>query len=120
LVAADGGIFDFGDAGFFGSTGGYPLVAPIVGLAPTAGGGGYWLADADGDVFDYGDAANYGSATSAAPASVVGLVPAADGKGYLVLTKNGGVFAYGDAAFRGSEGDTRLARPMVGGAMVST
>ena len=34
LVASDGGIFTFGDAGFFGSKGGQPLDQPIVGMAP--------------------------------------------------------------------------------------
>ena len=34
-VAADGGVFDYGTAGFFGSKGGQPLNAPIVGIAPT-------------------------------------------------------------------------------------
>jgi hypothetical protein len=33
LVATDGGIFSFGDAQFFGSTGAVPLNKPIVGLA---------------------------------------------------------------------------------------
>jgi len=33
LVASDGGIFAFGDAWFFGSTGGVRLSQPIVGLA---------------------------------------------------------------------------------------
>jgi hypothetical protein len=33
-VASDGGIFAFGDAGFFGSMGGKPLNAPVVGISP--------------------------------------------------------------------------------------
>jgi hypothetical protein len=33
LVAADGGIFTFGDAPFYGSTGGISLDRPIVGMA---------------------------------------------------------------------------------------
>ena len=33
LVASDGGIFGFGDAGFFGSTGDMRLSRPIVGMA---------------------------------------------------------------------------------------
>jgi hypothetical protein len=33
LVASDGGIFNFGDAGFFGSAGATALNGPIVGLA---------------------------------------------------------------------------------------
>jgi hypothetical protein len=32
-VASDGGIFSFGDAGFFGSTGSLHLNKPIVGMA---------------------------------------------------------------------------------------
>jgi hypothetical protein len=32
--AADGGVFSFGDAQFFGSMGGHPLNAPVVGAAP--------------------------------------------------------------------------------------
>ncbi len=38
LVAADGGIFNFGDAGFYGSTGGHHLNQPIVGMAATSSG----------------------------------------------------------------------------------
>jgi hypothetical protein len=33
FVASDGGIFTFGDAGFFGSTGAMKLNKPIVGMA---------------------------------------------------------------------------------------
>ena len=57
LVASDGGIFTFGDAGFFGSTGGQPLNKPIVGMARTPSGHGYWLVASDGGIFAFGDAA---------------------------------------------------------------
>ena len=43
LVAADGGVFAYGDAGFYGSMGGSSLVAPVVGMAATPDGKGYWL-----------------------------------------------------------------------------
>ena len=43
LVAADGGIFAFGDAPFYGSMGGQPPTA-MVAMAATAEAGGYWLA----------------------------------------------------------------------------
>jgi hypothetical protein len=33
LVAADGGVFSFGDAAFYGSEGGAQLRGPVVGLA---------------------------------------------------------------------------------------
>ena len=61
LVASDGGIFNFGDAGFFGSAGGTPLNRPAVGVAGTPDGLGYWLAASDGGIFSYGDARFNGS-----------------------------------------------------------
>ena len=62
LVAADGGIFTYGDAPFFGSTGREPLNKPISGIATTADGQGYWLVASDGGIFAYGDAGFAGSA----------------------------------------------------------
>jgi len=38
LVAADGGVFSFGDATFHGSTGGLTLNEPVVGMAATPSG----------------------------------------------------------------------------------
>ena len=66
LVAADGGIFSFGDAAFHGSMGGSVLNKPIVGMAAPAsppsgatgvgagGPSGYWLVAADGGIFSFG------------------------------------------------------------------
>jgi hypothetical protein len=62
LVAADGGIFAYGDAAFHGSAGAVHLNQPIVGMASTPDGRGYWLVAADGGIFAYGDAAFHGSA----------------------------------------------------------
>ena len=50
LVARDGGIFSYGDAGFFGSTGHLDLNQPIVGMAPTPTGDGYWMVAQDGGI----------------------------------------------------------------------
>jgi hypothetical protein len=61
LVASDGGIFTFGDAAFFGSTGAVDLARPIVGMAPTPTRAGYWLVASDGGVFTFGDAPFLGS-----------------------------------------------------------
>ncbi len=61
LVASDGGIFAFGDAQFYGSTGAIHLNQPIVGMAATPSGGGYWLVASDGGIFTFGDAQFFGS-----------------------------------------------------------
>ncbi len=42
------GIFSFGDAPFFGSTGAIHLNKPIVAMTTTPDGGGYWLVASDG------------------------------------------------------------------------
>jgi ribosomal protein L24E len=61
LVASDGGIFAFGDAGFHGSMGGVPLNRPVVGMSSTRDGNGYWLVASDGGIFAFGDAGFHGS-----------------------------------------------------------
>ena len=60
-LAADGGVFTFGDARFYGSTGGMRLNQPIVGMAATPTGHGYWLVASDGGIFSFGDAEFHGS-----------------------------------------------------------
>jgi hypothetical protein len=61
MVASDGGIFSFGDARFHGSTGNIHLNQPVVGMAASASGAGYWMAASDGGIFAFGDAAFLGS-----------------------------------------------------------
>jgi hypothetical protein len=114
LVGSDGGIFSFGSAQFYGSTGSLRLQRPAVGIVPTPDHGGYWLDATDGGVFAFGDAGFYGSipglglhpAGSGLPhslnAPIVGMVPSADGGGYFMVASDGGVFAFGDARFDGS------------------
>lgn len=60
----DGGVFAYNGANFYGSMSGHPLGAPIIGIAPTKTGQGYWLAGADGGIFCFGDAGYHGSAPS--------------------------------------------------------
>ena len=61
-MAADGGIFNYGNAAFYGSTGSIQLNKPVVGMASSPSGNGYWLVASDGGIFNYGDAPFYGSA----------------------------------------------------------
>ena len=114
LVGSDGGIFSFGEAQFYGSTGSLHLQRPVVGIVPTSDRGGYWLDASDGGVFSYGDTQFYGSipglglhpAGSGQPnslnAPIVGMVPSIDDNGYFMVGSDGGVFAFGDAHFAGS------------------
>ncbi len=60
-MASDGGIFTFGDPQFYGSTGTIRLNQPIMGMAPTRDGKGYWLVASDGGIFTFGDASFHGS-----------------------------------------------------------
>ncbi len=103
LVASDGGIFNYGDAGFYGSTGAIHLNEPVVGMAATPDGKGYWLAASDGGIFTYGDAGFYGSTGGIhLDEPVVGMTATPDGKGYWLAASDGGVFNYGATAFYGS------------------
>jgi hypothetical protein len=114
LVGSDGGIFSFGSAQFYGSTGNLRLQRPVVGITPTPNRGGYWLDASDGGVFSFGDTQFYGSipglglrpAGSGLPnslnAPIVGIVPSHDQGGYFMVASDGGVFAFGDAHFAGS------------------
>ena len=79
LVGADGGVFSFGDAQFYGSLPGigvqptsvrftqsdqfnaFVAYSGVVSIQPTPDGHGYWLVGPDGSVFTFGDAGFYGS-----------------------------------------------------------
>jgi len=115
VVAADGGVFSFGDARFFGSMGGTVLNRPIVGMAATPSGNGYWLVASDGGVFSFGDARFYGS-TGALRLNqpMVGMAAGPGGAGYWLVASDGGIFAFGGAPFLGSTGATRLNGRIVG------
>ncbi len=63
IVTADGGVFTFGSAPFYGSAGNLNLVLPIVSAALTSTGKGYYLMGADGGVFAFGDAKYAGRVT---------------------------------------------------------
>lgn len=60
--SADGGVFAYDGAPFYGSAVPYRPVDSIVGMLPTPDGQGYWLLGADGGVFSFGDAEFLGRA----------------------------------------------------------
>ena len=134
----DGSVLGFGGAPFLGAPAVDSLRSPLVGVAATPSGNGYWLVASDGGIFNYGDATFLGStgaltlrqpivgmaARPPAPAPVpvpAGdtsvAVPPADAPaaptGYWLVAADGGVFAFG-APFFGSTGNLTLRQPVVG------
>jgi hypothetical protein len=114
LMGTDGGVFSYGRAGFFGSTGSIPLNQPIVGTASSPSGRGYWMVASDGGIFAFGDAGFYGS-MGGKPLNkpIVAMAPTKTGRGYWLVAADGGIFAFGDAGFFGSMGDKKLNKPVV-------
>jgi hypothetical protein len=119
MTASDGGVFGFGDARFYGSTGGLTLNKPIAGMATTPDGGGYWLVSSDGGVFSFGDATFHGSTGGMSlNKPIVGMAATSHGGGYWLVAADGGIFSFGDAQFYGSMGGSPLNQPIVGMASV--
>lgn len=85
------------------------LAKPIVGMACTPNGDGYWMVGADGGVFNFGKAVLYGSMGNIPLNSpIVGIVATPSrwwgrgGKGYWLYAADGGIFCFGDAKYHGS------------------
>ena len=122
LVAADGGIFAFGGAGFDGSMGAKHLNSPIVGMASTPTGNGYWLVAADGGIFAFGDASFQGSmGAEHLNSPIVGMGSSEGVTGPRLAPANGFSSAaevvYGSA---GSFGALAYASTLPGGQSVAT
>jgi hypothetical protein len=110
LLTAAGGVYNFGDAQWYGSP--RRLAAGMVpeGLVAKPDGGGYWVYGQTGVVAAFGDAASLGPAGR----PIVDLVATPDSAGYRVVDSKGMVSAYGTAAFYGDERASRLPHPVVG------
>ncbi len=107
------------DARYLGSVAGSPLDRPIVGMAATPTGRGYWLVASDGGIFAFGDARFHGTTGGTTlNRPIVGMAATPTGRGYWLVASDGGIFTFGDARFHGSTGGTTLNRPIV--AMAST
>ena len=123
VIGSDGSVWALGPAragsapapAFFGSMGGHPLNAPVVGAAFTPLHNGYWLVASDGGIFAFGNA-NFEGSMGGRPLNrpIVGLASTPDGGGYWEVASDGGIFAFGDAAFHGSTGGIHINQPIVG------
>jgi hypothetical protein len=113
VASADGGVFAFGDAGFYGSMGARHLNRPIVGMAATPTGKGYWLVASDGGMFAFGDARFFGSTGSLRlHRPIVAMAATPTGNGYWLVASDGGIFTFGDATFHGSTGGAPPSLPV--------
>jgi hypothetical protein len=104
-----------GGAPFLGDASGLRMNAPIVDIAATPSGKGYWLLGGDGGIFSFGDATFHGSTGNITlNQPVVGMAATRTGKGYWLTASDGGIFSFGDATYRGSTGNITLNQPVVG------
>jgi hypothetical protein len=111
-VASDGGLFSF-NAPFYGSMGGKPLNAPIVGMAVEPDNGAYYEVASDGGIFAFG--APFQGSMGGRPLNkpIVGIAFDTETGGYYEVASDGGIFAF-NAPFLGSMGGKPLNAPIVG------
>ncbi len=112
----------FGSASSYGAAANGPTEwDPVVGMASTPSGNGYWQTTRSGGVFSFGDATFYGSMGGTQLAKpVVGIAAMPDGMGYWLVASDGGIFSFGNAKFYGSTGNIELNKPVVGMASTPT
>ena len=96
-----------------GSMAGKRLNHPIVGIAGTPRGTGYWLVASDGGIFAFNAPFHGSTGSIRLNQPIVGIAATPSGTGYWLVASDGGIFAF-DAPFRGSTGSMRLNRPIVG------
>jgi hypothetical protein len=108
-------VLPFGDAAAPGDPTALRPNKPVVGMASTPDGKGYWLVASDGGVFAFGNAPFAGSTGGLRlNKPIVGMAATPDGGGYWLVASDGGIFAFGNAPFTGSAGGLRLNKPIVG------
>lgn len=96
VARPDGAVDNFGNSRFYGSMAGRPMNAPVVAMAYTKSGNGYWLIGEDGGIFNFGDAPLLGPAFHyykdwniglGTQSPIVGIC-ADDNGGYTIMTDN--------------------------------
>ena len=103
ILNQGGGIYSFGDAGYFGNLIDHGYPGPAVGLAETPNGGGYNILNTSGAIYSFGNANYYGNLLDGhhpGPATALSYTPTAGG--YAILTRSGGIYTFGDAGYFGN------------------
>ena len=113
LARVDGTVSSFGTTPAV--TPPAPVGSPVIEIASTPSGAGYWVTTAAGHVLRAGDAMTFGDLGNVAlNGPILAMAPTASGRGYYLVGSDGGVFAFGDAQFFGSTGAMKLPRPVMG------
>lgn len=103
LAGADGSVFAFGEAVYYGRATVDPNGAGrIWRLVAHPSGRGYWLLGRDGGVFSYGSAGFHGSGSGLMESPAVDMASTPSGNGYWIVSEQGHVFAFGDATYYGN------------------
>jgi len=95
VATASGAVATFGGAGFEGDATGPPSPVPVVAIAATRDGEGYWLATRGGGVRAFGDASS--GSDLGTTGWTVGLTTDPTGSGWWAVTSTGTVTAGGGA-----------------------
>jgi hypothetical protein len=117
IYQGTGQITGFGNdhyLNYLGDLSNAALNRPVVGMATSTDGGGYWMVAGDGGVFSYGDAPFYGSmGGQQLNMPIVGMASDGSTGGYWMVASDGGIFSF-NAPFHGSMGGQQLNKPIVG------
>lgn len=105
-AGAFGELMTYGDARYHGDLSHVAIDSPILAVAATPSGEGYWLMEASGRMHPFGDAPDLGSPGLPDAEYGIALAPTSTGQGYWVATQTGGVYTVGDARFFGSAAGT--------------
>ena len=107
------GVYNFGSASdrYFDK--------PMVAMASTTSGNGYWLLRRDGKVFGFGDARRFGR-TEKSKARFVAISAHPKGRGYWLVTSGGRVSTFGRAASYGNATEETENATVIGFAPTTT
>ena len=101
-AGAFGEVLPYNGATPYGDLSHVALESPILGIATTPSGEGYWLMEAAGTMHPFGDAPDLGSPDLSDADYATSVAATPTGNGYWLATQTGGVYAVGDAVFFGS------------------
>ncbi|MCU1489016.1 MAG: hypothetical protein JWM85_421, partial [Acidimicrobiaceae bacterium] len=108
IAYASGRVDGFGSLPALGGLGAAAPVSPVVGIADSSDGAGYWLLQANGTVRAFGDALQASYAQTSPSVPMTGITASPSDRGYLLVNSAGDVSSFGAARNFGSLPSSRL------------